>query len=167
MSSISAARARYMRNRHDALRGATDTLRPILGVDFRLVEFSRSTLDAIQEWGTSEFDWPEIHRRYNEPDSLKFGIWVGDRLAAAVVATTTGQSVKIQFVEGDPRGDCPLRGRRILIALEAAANYAQLRGKLELVLEPINEILIILYEDIYGFEAVRPRRETPYWRKRV
>jgi hypothetical protein len=136
-------------------------------VDFKLIEFSRSTLEGVAKWKTRQFDWAEIHRRYDDADCFKFGIWVDDRLIAAVVATTTGQSIKIQFLEGDPAADCPLKGKRILIALEAAANYAQLRGKLELVLEPVNQTLITLYQDVYGFEVVRPRNESPYWRKRI
>lgn len=167
MNALSAARARYLQNKHDAMRAAVIKLAPLLGVEFRLVEFSRSTMEALDSWQNAEFDWAEIDRRHRDAGTFKFGIWVGDRLTAVALATVSGQSVRLEFVEGEQFDACPLKGKRILIALEAVANYAQARGKNEIVLEPINPTLISLYEDVYGFEAVRPRKGSPYWRKRI
>ena len=168
MSSVARAKQRYIQNRHDAYAKTTRDLGGVLGVDFSLVELSNRALEAIEkQWGKSHFDWAAINRKYNDPSCAKFAIWVGERLAAICVADTTGQSVKVRYLEGDPRGDCPLKGRRILVALDAMANYAQLRGKVELVLEPINEKLIDLYESVYGFEVVRPKKDPAFCRKKV
>lgn len=73
----------------------------------------------------------------------------------------------LRFLEGDPRQDCPLRGKRILIALETAANYAQGRGKKEIRVQPIDDKLVYLYESVYGFVLESPKNEEPYYRKGV
>lgn len=153
---------------HDAMRMASENIRKHIGVEFQLREFTRATLDGISKWGETEFDWGEILRNLKDPDCFRFGIWVGDRLTAVAIATTSNQSVCLRYIEADQREDAPLTGLRILIALEAITNYGQLRGKLEIKVEPINEKLISLYEDTYGFEAVRSRKGAPrYWRKRI
>jgi hypothetical protein len=153
---------------HDAMRLATEHIRKELGLDVQLREFTRATLDGIKEWGESEFDWGEIFRSLRDPDCFRFGIWMGGRLTAVAIATTSGQSICLRYVEGDKREDAPLTGLRILIALEAITIYGQLRGKLEIKLEPINAALITLYEDTYGFEAISPHKGAPkFWRKRI
>jgi hypothetical protein len=159
-----------MQDRHTALRKATESLRDHVGEKFLLREISLSTLDEWRDWARSEsdqFDWEEIHRKYNEPDAIKFGIWVDDQLCGLVLGTTSGQSIKARFIEGSPNPHCPLKGRRILIALEALALYGQLRGKRELILEPINQKLISLYENDYGFEVIRPLKGEPFCRKGI
>ena len=153
---------------HDAMRKASDNLKREASLDVHLREFTRSTLEIVVTWKNLKFDWPEIHRSIKDPDCFRFGIWSQDRLSAVALATTTNQAVCLRFVEGDESDDAPLRGLRILIALEAITIYGQLRGKSELKLEPINEKLISLYEDTYGFEAISPRKGSPkYWRKSI
>jgi hypothetical protein len=73
----------------------------------------------------------------------------------------------MRFIEGDPRPDCPLKGWRALIVLEAAAFYAQARGKTELRLKEVNSSLESLYRDTYGFRLETPRKQEPYWTKEV
>jgi len=139
-----------------------------LGLDVQITEWGGRAGKHLAEWGSSRFDWPEIFRRHNDPDRIDMAIWAGrDRLAALGLGLTTSQSVTLRFLEGDPRPDCPLKGKRILIALEAASNYAQLRGKKEIRLQPKNEALIYLYETVYGFVLESPRNETPYYKKGV
>lgn len=153
---------------HDAMRRATENIRNQLGVDFQMKEFTRATLDGIQEWGETDFQWSDILRNLKDPDCFRFGIWVGDRLTAVAIATTSDRSVCLRYVEADKRENAPLTGLRILIALEAITIYGQLRGKLEVKLEPINEKLVNLYEDVYGFEPIVPRKGLPrYWRKGI
>jgi hypothetical protein len=157
-----------MQNMHDAMRKATENIRALIAVDFQLREFTRATLEGVEKWGNAEFKWDEILRDIKDPDCFRFGIWVGDRLTAVAIATTSNQAVYLRFIEGDRSEDAPLTGIRILIALEAITIYGQLRGKLEIKLEPINEELISLYENTYGFEAVTPRKGSPkIWRKRI
>lgn len=168
LNAIQHARARYLQNMHDAMRMAAENIRKGLGVECQLKEFTRATQDGISKWGKNEFDWDDILRNIRDPDCFRFGIWVADRLTAVAIATTSNQSVCLRFIEADRREDAPLTGLRILIALEAIAIYGQLRGKSEIRLEPVNEKLISLYEDTYGFEVVPPRKGAPrYWRKRI
>lgn len=174
MNSLVAAKNRYIQDRYEAMRLTMEGLREHVGVKFKLIEISRSTLEVWKEqwpkWPKTElnqFDWDEIHKRFREPDSFKFAIWADDELCGLVVGTTSGQSIKVRFIEGSPNPSCPLKGRRILIALEAVALYGQLRGKRELVLEPINQKLIDVYENDYGFEVVRPRKGDPFCRKGI
>jgi hypothetical protein len=145
-----------------------ETLRSHIGVNFRVSEISLKALEACDsQWGKSNWDWHEIYRNYRDADAFKFAIWVDDTLCGLAVATTSGQSVVLRFVEGSPDVNCPLKGRRILIALEAAANYGQNRGKRELKLEPLNEELISLYESVYGFEVVRQGKGPVFCRKGI
>jgi hypothetical protein len=75
--------------------------------------------------------------------------------------------VTIKFVEGDPRPDCPLAGRRVLIVLETVQAYAQGIGRRELRLEPVNEALATLYSEIYGFTLATPRGARAYYAKEI
>jgi len=145
-----------------------ENLRPHIGVNFRVSEITRKALEACDaQWGASTWDWHALHQAYRDVDAFKFAIWVDETLCGLAIATTTGQSVVLRFVEGSPDVNCPLKGRRILIALEAAANYGQRRGKRDLKLEPLNEHLINLYETTYGFEVVRPRKGPAFCTKRI
>lgn len=157
------ARARYENDRQQACIAAGDSLRETLGVDFRISQISRSALDAVHtQWKSSEFDWDKINTDIRGIDAFKFAIWVGDRLCGLAVATTSNQRIRLRFLEGSPLPDCPLKGRRITIALEAVAFYGQRRGKRELTLEPLNEKLISVYQNTYGFQIIRPHSDPPY-----
>ncbi|MER9391887.1 MULTISPECIES: hypothetical protein [unclassified Mesorhizobium] len=134
----------------------------------QITEWSGRALKHYGEWGQSYFDWQKIFRVHREPDRLDMAIWSGQgRLSGLALGLTTGQSLMLRFMEGDPREACPLKGKRILIALEAATNYAQARGKREIRLQPINEKLVNHYTNVYGFVLESPRHEEPYYRKGV
>jgi len=139
-----------------------------LGRHVTVGEWSGRVWRQLDEWGETRFDWREIDRRHRDPDRLDIAIWSdNDRLSGLGLGLSTGQAIMLRFLEGDPRQDCPLRGKRILIALEATANYAQGRGKREIRLQPINDKLVYLYESVYGFVLESPRNEAPYYRKGV
>ncbi|MBX5153221.1 hypothetical protein HJC04_11335 [Rhizobium sp. NLR8a] len=168
LNNFHAAKARYNQNRFDACHKAVTNLRGVIGVEFHISDLSRGALEAVNsQWGSSEFDWQRIHDVYREPDCIKVAFWVGERLCALAIGTTSGQSLRFRFLEGSPDPNCPLKGVRILIALEVMALYGQMRGKRELVLEPINEKLIDVYENTYGFEVVRPAKGTAFCKKGI
>lgn len=167
-SPLAAAKKRYAQNKYDAYKTASETLIQPLGKHFQITEISGRALRQVDEWGRSHFDWQEIIRRHNDPERLDMAIWSGhERLGALALGTTSGQALVLRFVEGDPRQDCPLKGVRFLIALEAAANYAQARGKKEIRLQPKTDDLVYLYEKVYGFTLESPKKEAPYYRKGV
>ncbi|RJG46637.1 hypothetical protein D3Y55_21870 [Mesorhizobium sp. DCY119] len=132
-----------------------------------ITEWSGRVWYGMEDWGKPYFDWRDIDKRHKEPDRLELAIWSDDRLSALALALTTGQAIMLRFLEGDPRQDCPLRGMRIAIALETTANYAQARGKKEIRLQPIEDKLVDLYENVYGFVRESPRNGTAYYRKGV
>lgn len=175
MSLVAQNRERYLQSAHDAYRASESELIPILGVSFTIHEYSRRALEAIKDqWepnGRSPetaWDWHELVRHYRkDPDLLTMAVWSGDRLAALGLATTSSECVNFRYLEGDPRKDCPLIGRRALIALETCSGYAQARGKTELRVSPLNESLERLYIDKYGFSVSRPKKAEPFLFKKV
>jgi len=100
-------------------------------------------------------------------DRLDLVLWSGERLAGLAIGNTTNVALRMDFIEGDPRQDCPLTGKRVLIFLETAACYAQGAGLTELRIQPINSHVEAVYRDIYGFERVEPGKEPSYYRRLV
>jgi hypothetical protein len=172
-SSFAKAKQRYQEARDTCRRQAALKLSPILGVDFYVSGWSGRTRDAmLDQWVPAApitgWDWAEIFRRHNDPDRLDMAIWsTDDRLSGLGLGLTGSNFVEIRFVEGDPRQDCPLKGKRTLIFLECAAGYAQLRGKAELRIQPKNQALETLYTEIYGFTLETPRWGSAYYKKVV
>lgn len=165
-------KARSDQNRASAFRAAALNLQPHLGVEFNISPWSNKALRAFDgHWSTFkrevEWDWPEIFRGHRDYDRLDLAIWSGDRLCGLGLGITTPSALELRFLEGCPDPECPLRGRRILIALEAAACYAQTCGKKEIRVSPINSSLESLYRDTYGFALETPAKGAPYYRKGV
>jgi hypothetical protein len=169
MSLLAEAKARYAEAKDGARRQAALNLEPILGRKFHLSAWSGKSREALaDQWpAPNPWDWNEIFRRHNDPDRLDAVIWAGERLAGLALMLTTSQYVEIRFLQGDPRVDCPLKGRRSLIIVECAACYAQARGRPELRVQPVSDRLKTLYIEKYLFELATPRRGGAYYHKRV
>ena len=176
-AELERAKVRYMTCRTDSYAVAAANLRAAVAVPFRFTDWSGRALLAISEqWGAerhpdSSWEWADIIRHYRrEPEWLPIVIWIpdgrGERLGGLALGTTGANSVTVQFLEGDPRGDCPLKGKRALMAFEVASCYAQARGKTELRVRPLNTSLVGLYAGL-GFTQVSPRNEESYFRKEV
>jgi hypothetical protein len=132
---LQRAKDRYDRIKDEARLAANIALRPHYG-DFRLDRWTAKAREAYdQQWthrhpDSAQWDWHEIFRRHRDPECLDVVLWAGeDRLAAIALALVGAVAVELRFLEGDYRADCPLRGRRVPIILECAANYAQGLGK--------------------------------------
>lgn len=168
-AELQRARERYRADAANACRLASLTLIPHVGLNFHITGWTARGRDAYtNQWLTSRFDWPEVYRRHTEPDRLDMAMWSPDgRLCGLGLCLTTGRAVELRFLEGCATDGCPLKGFRAVIALEVAACYAQLRGKVEVRLVPLNERLSRFYVDLYGFEAVRPSGGQPYLRRLV
>lgn len=169
MSTLAQAKARYDSAKDGARRQAALRLEQHVGVQFHISGWSHKAREAIRnQWDSkSKFDWPEIFRKHRDPDRLDMVIWANERLAGLSLALTCAEYVEVRFAEGDPRLNCPLKGRRALIFLECAACYAQALGRTELHIQPINEQLKALYEQTYGFELVIPKKGCAYYKKPV
>lgn len=170
MSALQVAKAFYDDLQKKAARTAAASLREA-GIDVILLHHSRRADEAIQQqWGGSSagWDWAEIARRYRTPKSFCLAMWSpDDQLLGMAMITLSSEAATVRFVEGRPTLDCKYKGKRGLIALEVAANYAQGAGLSEIRIHPLNEALAHLYERTYGFEVVRPRKEEAYYRKRI
>lgn len=176
MSSYTAAKQRYAARQDEARRLASHNLQGPLGLSFQLTAWGERARQAYEtQWlpavrhPDAGWDWPEIHRRNrNAPDALSIAIWIGeDRLCGLGFAVPSSSAVTLRFLEGDPRPDCPLIGRRALIALEASALYAQGIGRHQIRVEPANETLAALYRDRYGFALVNSEGAPAYYVRNI
>jgi hypothetical protein len=168
---------RHESAQHDARRQAGLNLAPVLNVPFHIRNISRRALEAITaQWdgagnthGIGGWDWDEVYRQYKgSMGSFGLTVWSDDdRLSAIAMACSRGDSVSLEFIEGDPRSDCALRGHRLLIVLEAVTCYAQGLGKPRIRLNPANGQLAELYVRDFGFSLEIPRKEAPYYSKEV
>lgn len=146
-------------------------MRPIIGAHFEIHECSERALDGIaRQWvgrgDETAWDWRELIRRHRDHDRLDMAIWADERLSALALAIPTSEAVEVRFMEADPRPDCPLLGKRALIALDASARYAQRLGRAELRICPINSKIEALCST-YGFESRTPYKREAYWVKQV
>jgi hypothetical protein len=171
MSVVARHKARFETDRYSARTQAVNNLQPHLP-EFNLSGWGARAKEAyLYQWlgdHKCSWDWEEIFRRHNDPDRFDIAIWGPNwRLCGLAVGLTTAEALEIRFLEGDPRPDCPLKGRRILITLESAACYAQARGRTELRVRPKNERLEDLYRQTYGFVLETTRGGDRYYRKGV
>jgi hypothetical protein len=168
-------KARYQAAQDAARRQAAITFAPIMGASFTITNTSRAAFEAVtKQWrgvraphAEGGWDWLEIHRRYRDMTAMGVAMWMEPRLCGMALIVAEGRAAKLAFIEGDPRQDCPLKGRRLLVGLECAANYAQKLGKPEIRVNPANEELRQLYESTYGFRLVNRRGSVPYWVKEI
>lgn len=173
-SELRRAKARYLAASEVATREAAKTVSADTGVSVHVTGWTRKAQDAYTtQWlpyprhAEGDFDWPEIFRRYgNEPGCLQLAMWHEDRLCGLMLATLTGQAVRIEFMERDSGPDCPLEGAIIPLCLESATKYAQELGRRELRLHSVRSALVPLYVSL-GYVEVSPRGETSYLKKDV
>jgi hypothetical protein len=176
VSLLTAARARYIAWADGARRQARLNLQGTVHGDFRLGEWSNRTAEAYAvQWSGFDrrpnggWDWVEIHRKSRtDPSAFELVIWAPDnRLCCLAYASTTPSAVVLNYLEGDPRPDCPFRGVRTLIVMEAIQCYGQAAGRREIRIQPVNEALETLYREIYGFELATPKGGSAYYRREI
>lgn len=162
---------RWFARQDEARREAGKTMEAFLGRPLNLGAWSGRVQQAYEEqWlhgqrhNDAGWDWPEIIRRHrNEPDAMSIAIWSEARLSGLALAVTNADAITVKFLEGDPRADCPLKGVRALIALEAATMYGQGIGRREVRVEPANDTLATMYRDMLGFALAEPPHGTAYY----
>ena len=175
-AEVERAKAHYEGLKNAARRAASLALRAA-GLHVTIVGWSRRTADAIEgQWGDerrpdASWLWSEIFRRYSDFKNMSFAVWTGDgrgdddRLVAVGIVLLTRTAATVRIVEGDPRAGCEFKGKRVLMALEVATNYALANGLAELRIQPLNDALAKVYEDVYGFSLVKAKGAEPYWRR--
>jgi hypothetical protein len=157
---VARVKARYDEARGAARVAAARNLSPHLGAPLTLGGWGARAQQAYMDhWsdpplpGRIRFDWVDIFRESrNSLDRLDLAIWANeDWLSGLALITTTARAVVVRFVEGTTKGGCPFKGKRALIAFEAAACFGQRCGKAEIYAEPVNVALEQLYICDYGF----------------
>lgn len=140
-----------------------DALCSVFG-SFILKGWEPGTFEAL--WAEPAFPWSIIRQTYTDPDRLELGLWVEGKLAALGICETNEQAVIVRVIEGSRDEACPLAGKRAFILTDAAVNYAQLRGRREVWLQPANRDLVNLYVKGCGFSPPDPSTGSPfYWKK--
>jgi hypothetical protein len=176
VNTLDQARAYYGGLKDKACLEASRSLRSSLGIDVRIRRVGRSAHEQVRDhWmragrhADAGWDWEEIFRRHREPKCLDLAIWSPDSssLIALALATMTMEAATLRYCEGNPQDGCDYKGKRVLIALEAVANYALGAGLSEIRIDPVNEKLASLYQTVYGFELVAPKKGPAYYRKGI
>ena len=176
MSALKDARRRYGEFKDWASAQAVRNVAPDLGLDVHLNRWGPKAAEALErQWGSADRDpvatWDGAvvsDRAHREPKSLDMALWTGDgRLCALALASLGAAAVTLRFVEGDPRVDCPYKGRRLPVLLEATVLYGQRTGRGEIRIEPINPALEVLYESLYGFKRESPRNGPPFFYREI
>lgn len=165
MRDTTLHRATSLKFADEARAKAELSLRPLLGVELRITDWSSGALQHL--WANAVFPWGAIHNLYPDADRLELAMWWGERLVGlGLCRTSAADALIVQVVEGDPDATCPGRGKRALVAFETAANYAQALGRSHLLVHPKNDELRNLYTTIYGFAASPPNLGSQYlWKK--
>lgn len=175
-SELRRAKERARVALNEAALKTTANLRHFIPEEFGLRVWSRSIEDTFRaQWCSVErhsvcqaWDWGEIARRNNDPKDYVMALMSGERLSALFLVRASAERVKVEYLEGDPRPECPLVGVRVAIALDFAAAYGQRLGCTEIHLHPVNEALEGLYCDGYGFEKVASRKGAqPYLKRNI
>lgn len=137
---------------------------PYLG-EFVLTGWIDGTFDKL--WESPEFPWEAIRKIYIDPDRFELALWCDGRLVALGICQTTDDALVVRVIEGPRDETCPFAGQRAFILTDAAARYAQLRGKREVLLQPANPDLINLYVQGCGFSPPNPGTGSQYYWKKV
>jgi hypothetical protein len=164
------AKARDNQAWTEATIASSNNLKDHINCNYSVSIWSNATRQAYaQQWcphpRRCEWDWDNIESRYRPPKERVCAVLAGDRLAALALITATRARVKVNFLEGDPRLDCPMQGQRALVVLDLAATYGQRLGCEEIHLVPVNDTLLTLYCGTYGFEEVLVKGSTEYLRR--
>ena len=175
MSLLSAAKARYSHAATRARLQAALNLQAVLKLPFSITEWSNRSSDALTEqWPLSgrrpdsSWNWPQIQRDFKtDPTKFELAVWGDNRLSCLAIANLSNSAVVLRFLEGDPRADCPFRGVRTLIVLEAIQCCGLTTGRNEIQVEPVNDALATLYRNNYGFALATRKGGNAYYRREI
>ncbi len=99
--------------------------------------------------------------RKNEPDRFEAAVWSGDTLCGLAIGWTRKEFCRVDYLEGSPAPDHPLRGRVTVIVSGAAVAYATALGRGEVRL--VNPLpAVVPHYVALGFTLANPKGEAPY-----
>lgn len=140
-----------------------------LGWDVRMSPWSRKANEAVsQQWEPKgrkfPWVWLDIVDHYREPDAFTVAIWTpSDRLVGLSLTTLSKTAATVRYLECDPDQTCEFRGKRAFFCLNTVTNYAQITGRTEIRIEPVNQALASFYESVFGFTLASKGVPRPYY----
>jgi hypothetical protein len=174
LSSRAAGEARHREVRRAALQKAQDIASAQFGsVPIRLDLLTATALQAFREQWESDtcrrYKWPwddmAEHYRKNEPSRFEVSVWSGASLCGLALGLIRDEFCRVDYLEGSPVIDHPLKGFVAVAVTGAAAVYMVAQDKQELrLMNPIPEV-VPLYESL-GFKVANLPTGDPYcwWR---
>ena len=173
--SRAAAELRHSGLRLAALGHASDLFaRSIAPTPVRFSTINAAALDAWRRhWAghlARAVAWPwdamlTDYRRHH-PSRLELAVWSGDALCGLAIGRTGRAYCSIEYLEGSPSAEHPLKKQVIPAALTALLAYATVLGRGEMRLVEPFAPLVPAYE-ARGFLLVEPRGERPYCVRRI
>jgi hypothetical protein len=141
-------------------------------VEFRVNGWNRSAVEAAAAWRGkdrrgADWDWETVFQEFRAPDRLEVTIWGAEgQLCGIALCTLSDKFILIRFMEATPLAGNPLKGKISLVIMDVAARYAQLMGRTEMRLQPLNEGVAAYYLGL-GFRLVSVRKQTPYYVREI
>lgn len=171
---------RYMHLRAGAYAGVLARTEAVSAppVPFRLADITRAALLAWERtWAPHAGDgsrpggwhWAQLAQAYARyPDAFHLAIWSGLALCGLSVGRPSRghHYLAVDFLEGSPVPDHPLKGKVLPLAIAAATAYGQALGATSLRLTNPLPGVVPLYER-EGFALVWNRRSRLYCERRI
>jgi hypothetical protein len=177
MISRSSANLRYISFQIEAMATAANALAEYLPSGVKSAPFRDEAEYAWhQQWKPLSqrkpphggWDWATLRWDYrNEPTTLAVAIWSEEVLSALLLGRLNNTAARIDYLEGSPDINDPLRGKVIPLAIEIGARYAQKAGRAELWLMDPVPALREFCKRAFRFEYVEPRGKIPFCRREV
>jgi hypothetical protein len=168
--SRTRAEAHYRDVRLAALQAAEGLCADGLAEPVRLALIGPEALAAHEAWighPARRYNWPwrqmtEDLRRA-EPGRFELAIWHGGILCGLSLGRLRAGFCRVDYLEGSPLPDHPLRGKVAAVMFTAAVAYATAAGKREIHLTDPLPAVIPHYLKL-GFELAFNPDKTPYCR---
>jgi hypothetical protein len=177
MNFRSTANLRYISFQIEAMATAATALSEYLPAELKVKQFRDEAEYAWhRQWKPISdrkpphggWDWASLRLDYrNDPTTLAVAIWLENALLGLLLGRLNNTAARIDYLEGTPDLNQPLRGKVILLAIEVGARYAQKAGRAELWLtEPVPAVREYA-KRVFGFEYVEQQGKTPFCRRKV
>jgi hypothetical protein len=104
--------------------------------------------------------------RKNEADRFEAAVWSGYTLCGLAIGRTRQAFCRVDYLEGSPVPNHPLRGSVAVLVSGAVIAYATAIGREEIrLVDPIPEV--VPYYETLGFSLATPKGQTPYCARKV
>jgi hypothetical protein len=175
MPSRADAERRYEAYRNIARSKAEELMQTnVAPTPLRLTAIGPAALDACHsQWEPQPtrrlaWSWPRIiaDARRHHPTRFEVAVWSGDVLCGLAWGRTGANYCSVNYLEGSPLPNHPLKGSVAVVVSGAMATYATALERPEIrFLEPLPEV-VRLYQSL-GFTLANPPKQPPYCSRRL